>query len=238
MDTNTHSEAELEALSIIETDDDLLSDLDMTPALEAESDAEIMRALDSSDEAAIEIAGEIADAYTETATSTGGVEAVEAAPVAAEKEKKVRKARTTASPTAVRAPKDLASIDAAVFELGTGADKDAVIALRPTQKKIGEKFDNLFQAIAAGKKPSVYVMACFDVLDTKGEATSSELVAALKASSSRKGSGYDDGTARSQVGQVMVLFNTVGVAERDGQKLTLNRESPVAMKLKALAVAA
>jgi hypothetical protein len=33
-----------------QTDGDLLSDLDMTPALEAESDAEIMAALDPSDD--------------------------------------------------------------------------------------------------------------------------------------------------------------------------------------------
>jgi hypothetical protein len=34
----------------VETADDLLAELDMTPALEAESDEEIMRALDSSDD--------------------------------------------------------------------------------------------------------------------------------------------------------------------------------------------
>jgi hypothetical protein len=34
----------------VEADDDLLSDLDMAPSLEAESDAEIMAALDPSDD--------------------------------------------------------------------------------------------------------------------------------------------------------------------------------------------
>jgi hypothetical protein len=49
---NTHpDEVELDALSVIEADDDLLSDLDLTPSEEAETDAEIMAALDTIDPA-------------------------------------------------------------------------------------------------------------------------------------------------------------------------------------------
>ena len=44
------SDAERDAAVVIETADDMLDDLDMTPALEAESNEEIMRALDSEDD--------------------------------------------------------------------------------------------------------------------------------------------------------------------------------------------
>lgn len=149
---------------------------------------------------------------------------------------KVRGASKTprAASTTPRVKSDLASIDARVFQLsdlvtydatGLEENKATVIASRPTQVKIAEKFDNLFMALNANRKPSTYVMQAYQALAAKGEMTSVEIVAAFKAA------GLGDGTAQSQAGQIMVLFAVTGIAKRDGQKLTLLAESTVAKRL-------
>lgn len=135
-----------------------------------------------------------------------------------------------------RAPrKELADLDESVFELSNGAvtlDKASVIALRPSQVKIAEKFDNLFLALAAGKEPSNYVVTAIKVLGKNGTMTSADLAAAFKAS------GLKDGTASSQTGQIMELFKVVGIANRAGQALTLRADSAVYDKLSAIIGAA
>lgn len=235
MNTIAHPDSVVDAAALDATDL-LLADLDLTPDGDADADMiDSIEELSASDEDAIEIAAATTEAYSEQETTTSGVEAVETTETAAvEKPAKVKKAKAAG---AVKAPKDLASIADDVFDLGTGADKAAVIALRPTQKKIAEKFDNLFQKVSIGAAPSIYVMACLDVLNTHGEATATDMIAALKASNSRGGTPYSQGTAASQVGQIMSLFNTVGIAQRAGQKLVLDRASPLTVKLLAIASA-
>jgi hypothetical protein len=230
---NTHTHSEIGDVAVLDATDDLLSDLELT--VEGDTDEEVLSALTDlsiEDEAAIEIAGETADAYIEQEVSTTGVEAVESeAPV------KVKKARAAKAASEPKAPKDLASIADDVFDIDGVTTKTDVIALMPTQKKIAEKFVNLFQKVSVNSAPSTYVMQCLDVLNTHGEATASDMIAALKASSSRKGNPYSQGTAASQVGQIMSLFSTVKIATREGQKLVLNRTSPLTVKLLAIASA-
>lgn len=146
-----------------------------------------------------------------------------------------RVASTSATPRVVR---DLNSVEAEIFVLSKSAvyssaddivfNKVSVISRRPTQVKIAEKFDNLFTSLAGGRKPSTYVMQAFDMLDAKGEITSAEIVAGFKAA------GLGDGTAQSQTGQIMVLFNVTGIAARVGQKLTLNADSRIAERIRDL----
>jgi hypothetical protein len=212
--------------------DDLLSDLELEmttedgaeeiiEAIEDESDMNVVEALVEKDEAIASQTSEIdADATAVTEPT-------------AEKPAKAAKAPKVAKPKIER---DLSAIADEFFQLdinGT-ADKPAVIALRPTQVKVAEKFDNLFSSLAAGRAPSVYTMACFKVLADKGEVTSSDLVAAMKAAASRSGGAYSDGTARSQVGQLMNLFGAVGIASRATNKLTFNKDSKIAERLLAL----
>lgn len=146
-----------------------------------------------------------------------------------------RAASTAATPRVVR---DLASTGAEFFVLSKSAsyastadmelNKTTVIAARPTQVKIAEKFDNLFTSLAGGRKPSTYVMQAFDMLEAKGEITSADIVAGFKAA------GLGDGTAQSQTGQIMVLFNVTGIAARSGQKLTLNADSRIAERIRTV----
>lgn len=123
--------------------------------------------------------------------------------------------------------KSLGDLDESVFEIVIGGliDKAAVIAARPSQVKVAEKFDNLFLALAAGKEPSSYVTTALKVLTKTGTMTSADLIAAYKADD------LSDGTARSQTGQIMELFNVVGIALRSGQSLTLRQDSSVAKRL-------
>jgi hypothetical protein len=194
-----------------------------------ESEASVIEALDAKDEAM---------ANAEVNTSGVSEAPAESAPA-----KKERKAKDPSAPKKVRAPRDLNTLDPSVFVLSatTPADLDAnktsVIAGRPAQKKVAEKFDNLFQSLAAGKQPSVYTMACFNMLASKGSVEQKDLVAVLMATNSKKGAGYNEGTARSQAGQMMALLSHVGVAKREKSTLTYISDSPVAAKLKTLPAA-
>lgn len=176
-------------------------------------------------------------------------EAVEPTEITENPGKKPRKAR--AGEKAAKAPKepkaasekkpkierDLNALPADLFQLSTALENDAatVIALRPPQKKIAEKFDNVFQALAAGRAPSVYVMDCFNALDAApGKSlTSKELIGILTSTRTSKRT-YSQGTASSQVGQIMVLFPVLGVAGRTGNALSLNEFSKIAERLRAL----
>ncbi len=220
---------ETEVVASTDLNDDLLADL-VLDTCEDVTDSEIIEALGGDDLDAVEVLNEKSDAL-EGQTST-----IEATTEAAEKPAKEKKAPKERKAAAPKVERDLNAIGDEFFQLDVNgtADKAAVIATRPTQKKVAEKFDGLFTSIAAGRHPSIYTMVCFRVLEAAGEVTSSDLVAAMKASASRSGSAYSEGTARSQVGQMMNLFDVVGIAQRSGNKLTFNKDSKLAERLAAL----
>jgi hypothetical protein len=150
--------------------------------------------------------------------------------------------RTPRTPRAAAAPRverDLASLDPATFVLNgdvasmSEADiltaKAETLDRMPAQVKVAEKFENLFQAVASGKSPSRYTTIAFDLLNKNTTITSSDLVASLCAN------GCGDGTARSQAGQMMVLFNATRIADRVGQTLTLRTDSLLAERLRVIA---
>lgn len=156
---------------------------------------------------------------------------------------KTKKTRSTSKGvSAPKQPRDLAAVPADFFLLSNDqppkdademtAEKTAVMSKRPTQVKIAEKFDNLFLQLSVGKKPSTYVMLAFDLLKAKGEFTSTDLVNHYKAN------GLGDGTARSQTGQIMVLFNVVGIADRVGQTMKARSNSMIADRISALTTSA
>lgn len=169
-----------------------------------------------------------AESY-QTQTSDANIDPAKPAPKKAEK--KERKPKAAGTPRVAR--QDLADLPYDVFQLNDGDTIDSVsksttIARRPSQVKIAEKFDNLFQAIAAGKEPSRYVVLAFKLFDQRMTITSADIMGAYKAA------GLGDGTASSQTGQVMALFATAGIALRSGQALTLLPGSTVARKLRAI----
>lgn len=141
-----------------------------------------------------------------------------------------------ASSGAPRTPRDMATVPADCFVLSgdvssmSDADKNAaktaVMATTPGQKKVAEKFEHLFHAMQAGRAPSVYVMTAFAALEAKKELSSAEIVAAFKTS------GVGEGTARSQSGQIMVLFPVLGIADRAGKSLKLRADSNIAEYLR------
>lgn len=158
-----------------------------------------------------------------------------AAPLAPTPASKAPKKAAAPKTAFTRVTSDLSSLPAEAFRLILGGAVDdehkaAVIRNRPLQKKVGEKFDNVIGAVAANRTPSVFVMIAFKVLQAKSEITTSDIVAAMRAS-------YNEGTARSQAGQMSVLFPTLGIAKKDGKTLSLNPNSAFAHKLAALAAA-
>lgn len=165
--------------------------------------------------------------------STGDADADAAKQAKAEAPKTKKKAAGASTP---RTPRDMNTVAAEFFVLEgdvatmSDADKDAAktatIAAVPGQKKIAEKFENLFTSVSAGKAPSRYVVDAFKFLDDKGSITSTDLVAHYQAA------GLGTGTARSQAGQIMNLFDTVKIATRSKQSLALNKGSVLAGRLR------
>jgi hypothetical protein len=133
-----------------------------------------------------------------------------------------------------RIPRDLMTLESKFFILDDRfsgdieANKNAVISMKPLQKKIAEKFDNIFVSIAMDRAPSTFIVDCFQVLYREKTVTSSQLVAALRSGD------YSEGTARSQVGQIMMLFALVGIATRSNQTLQFNEHSVIADRLKTI----
>lgn len=245
MDPRTSVQPEATPVSA-DSIDELLGDMEVA---DSDAGAEIIEELPHSDdlsedeEAALSSAIARQEAYEEqpAATTETITEPEKLAETAAPAPKKGK----GASASKPKEPKiDLNGLDPKFFVLETpapadlAANKAAVLAARPTQKKIAEKFDNLILAFGAGKTPSTYTMELFQILDQKGEATSAELVAGLKASSSKSG-GYSQGTAMSQTGQIMNLFAALKIATRNGNKLTVNPNSTFAKAMReALAAGA
>jgi hypothetical protein len=212
--------------------DDMLADLNLDDLDGGDNDAAIIEALSGDDESVIEHVEAIEGAYAEQLTTTTDVVAPEVAAEAVAPTKPARKARAKkadAAPKEPKAPRDLSSVAPEFFVLADGvtdldANKASVIASPPKQKKIVEKFENVFRSVSAGKAPSEFTKLCFNALKG-GSTTSTDLVAVLKANE------YSEGTARSQAGQLMALFPLLGVAVRDGQKLTFNANAPMSKRL-------
>ncbi|MBO6507381.1 MAG: hypothetical protein JJ979_02660, partial [Roseibium sp.] len=129
---------------------------------------------------------------------------------------------------------DLSKINAEIFVLDTDkepedldANRSDVIARRPSQVKIAQKFDGLFNALATNGKVERYVDIAIRFMIEKGAFTSVDLK-----------NHYLDfvkpGTASSQAGQIMTLFPAAGIAERDGKNLKLRDNSKVVERLKTL----
>ncbi|UIN38369.1 hypothetical protein [Methylobacterium oryzae] len=197
--------------------------------------------LDEETASAIEAEMQLQEAREEVyASHEGGpvidLEATDVPPAAA-------KPKKAAGPAKTRTPRvsiDALPVDAFVLTTlvpdDLEANKAAVIRACPAQKKVQEKFENLLVSIHQGKAPSTYVMDCFRALDAAGEITSSDMVAALKATSTKNGTKtYAEGTARSQVGQIMALFPALKIAVRAGNKLTVNPDSVLVLALRTLA---
>jgi hypothetical protein len=217
------NESEVETVSSDDVDDlSVLDDLDLSSASDDE-----LKDLD------LEISK--TEAYSEVEASGG----IDDAPVVASKKPKNPTVETSKKPAVER---DLMKISPAMFirninDVPTDEARTMMLSKRPVQKKIAEKFDNLFLSMNAGRLPSVYVNICFKAIDAKKEVTQNDLSAAVKGTSKKSGDNYSNGTISSQVGQIMNLFSAVGIAERNGSTLKLNPTSAVAEKLRNLMVA-
>lgn len=216
------------ALADMEIDGEDVVILDETPANEGDIEAVVGEIV--SDEAK-------AKAYAEQeSTTTLDPAAAEAAaakvadgtakPKKAKGEKK-EKATTGVSRTkgsVTDLPTDAFVLVSADADGDLDANKAAVLALRPSAKKIAEKFDNLFLAMSAGKLPSVYTVEVFKALRASALG-STEIVKALETA------GYSLGTSRSQAQQVIQLFQTLKIATKNEGKLVLNPDSVLGMAL-------
>lgn len=221
--------------------DTILQEIEDNSVVEEDVDGEVVEAATSDTELTIEELKDLEltvvtqEAYaSQKVTITGDAQPVVTTSIeAAKKAAKVRTPRGTATAAGARpAPRDLSTIAAEHFlliDIDKALDhedcKTAVLATRPGQVKIAEKFDNMISALSVGKAPSRYVMIAYAALKKTGIATSADIQTAMKAE------GLRDGTAASQTGQIMVLFDTLRIATRTKNTLTLNSNSLFAEKL-------
>jgi hypothetical protein len=225
------------AVIVDENMDDVLADLDLDAVSdEIEELPEADGVLDDDEMRAIDLAIERQEAYqTQTAAAVVSIE--KHIPTPAGKVKNPGK-RGSSVPRASRdintvAPEffvlsgDVTEMDQAALD----AAKIATMALKPTQIKVAEKFENLFLSVAAGKVPSIYTKIAFDLLNANGTITSGDLIAAYKTTLVE----CCEGTARSQTGQLMNLLAAVGIAKRAGNTLELIKDSVLADRVRKVA---
>ena len=171
--------------------EEIVEDEVVEEASELELDEiEVGAAADDEELRALEISLTKSEAY-ETAESEIEVMASEevlgaGAETKAAKPKVVRaKSTKSVKPAAPKVERDLKALPDSAFQLAltsdADADKTALLAARPTQKKIAEKFDQTIAALHAGRLPSTYVVDCFKIMKAKSSVTATDLVAALKA---------------------------------------------------------
>ena len=234
------------ALADLNLDDDDGSIVEA--ALEEIEEEPVSIEMNAMTERALEALNVKDEIYEDTATSsTMDDEAVvkTAKPAKAPKAPKEPKAASAKS-TKPKIERDLSALPVDLFQFdcdnaATEQMKIDLLSQRPTQKKIGEKFDNVLQALNAGRAPSVYVMDCFKALDGAPGKTlaSKDMIAILTTTDKRTdtklgGATYAQGTASSQAGQMMVLFPALGIANRTGSSLTIRDSSKFAERLRAL----
>lgn len=217
-------------------EDQLLGELDAIagPVVEAapvEIEDLVLPELTDEDLAAISLGETRAEVYQAQSDEAGVTLADPAAPVAAPAKKaRAPKAAGTARP---RTERDLNNLPDHVFQRHPLEPNDQakadVLAKKPAQVKVAEKWENLFVALNAGAGLSKFTVTGFTLLKQNGTLTNTDLVAAMKADPN-----VGDGTARSQSGQIMALLPLVGVATRTGQTLTLRSDSVIADKLTAM----
>ncbi|MFA9261854.1 MAG: hypothetical protein ACEQSB_00640 [Undibacterium sp.] len=227
-------EAALQGLEMEDIGEEIIGDEEQFTDESVDVAAEIDD-LDLSDMAAIETEIERQASY---AAQTSEIDAsANTAPAAkAVKTKKEKTVKTTGAAPSPRVERDLASISAEFFVLDKNdtdvdsfeAIKTSTLGAMPTQKKVAEKFENLFSRISVGSKPSSYVCDIFPLLTSKGMITSADIVAAFIAR------GLGMGTAQSQSGQIMSLFPAVGLATRANNVLTRNPDSKIAERLSVI----
>jgi hypothetical protein len=149
----------------------------------------------------------------------------------------VKTARPPSSSAGKARVRDMSAVSPEIFWLSgdhmsaseddVKANRDAVQASIPSQVKVADKFQNMFLSMASGALPSRYTVTAFKALNVGGSVTSADICAAFKSE------GLGEGTARSQSGQIMVLFPALGIADRDGKSLKLKPSSNVAKYLTA-----
>lgn len=108
--------------------------------------------------------------------------------------------KTTTPSTPLRVFTDVAAIDPAVLK----ANLDGCSA-----KKVGEKAENVIQAVEHGKKLSRYTSDAIKKLSRDGRVTSKALVDEFLSLN------LSDGTARAQSQQMTALFKMLGIASPD-----------------------
>lgn len=212
---------------------DLPEDADIVEDIEDVEDAEVVEASED-DLQDLEVELLKRETYDEATSSGDTVDDLTAEPPRPEKPVRVAKPRKSETAKAPKIERNLDALPPEVFvlfkdDVADASHKDATLKLRPAQKKIAEKFDNVLISLAAGRLPSNYVVDAFKLLTANsGMITSAELAGMWKAR------GLHDGTAASQTGQIMALFPALGIAAREGSVLVRNANSALAEKLAAL----
>ena len=245
LDLDLETVEESGAIEEITVEDVLEAVAEEEPVIEEPAVGELDQALALDDDAlaAIELEATKEDAYA-SAPSEDGSDVGDTTTTPAPQPATPAKAAKSSAPKTPkeRTPRDLASLPESAFVLSISNSPDDlaqnkadVMARAPSQKKVNEKFENLLLTVPAGKRPSTYTMDCFAALVNKGGSiTSTELVAALKATKKKDGTTYTEGTARSQAGQIMALFPVLDIATRVKQTLTLNEDSLLGFAMKEM----
>ncbi|HBN7444953.1 TPA: hypothetical protein L3526_004410 [Escherichia coli] len=111
------------------------------------------------------------------------------------------------------------------FFKNAGLEKDAFLnACENAPVKAKEKILNLLNWFNGGCNISVYTAIAIRHLISENKATSNSMKIAFMSNPLKP---YPITTASSQAGQMMSVLSISGVAKREGDTLTLNKESPL-----------
>lgn len=216
--------------------DAILGDLDSLDELEA-NEVQVDSILEDDDledlESTIEVQSAKQEAYAKQQVSTTPDVSV----ISTKKEEEKPKVKGAAKPrmrTASMNPADIVRAkipnykdivvlsleDAGLDDTERHEKTEAVVdSLNSLAKKVGEKAVNLLQAVAGQGSPSVYTQIALDILKKEGECTLTDIKNAYLAHP------YSLGTASAQSSQMMQLFPALGIANRQGSKLSLRPDS-------------
>lgn len=211
--------------------DSILDDLDLEAMNES---LEVIEELDENEIDAIEIKLELNASY---AQQNSAVMDPSAEPPVSKKKSRVLNLKNSMKKASASTERDLSKIPPEQFQLegdftGLVVDpsvKTDTLLLRPQQKKIGEKFDNMFISLNAGRLPSTFIVDALELLMTTGRIDNGSLVSLFS------NAGYHIGTARSQAGQLLKLFEVLKIGKVAGKNtLAFNPISTIAQRISQL----
>lgn len=114
------------------------------------------------------------------------------------------------------------------FFAAAGLERETFMAgYNAAPVKAMDKVQNVMHWFNGGPDLSVYTQIALRLLISDGSATSNSMKLAMMSNPEKP---YPVGTASTQAGQMMAVFSVLGIATKEGNTLTLVKNSPIVKK--------